>query len=287
MSQRLKNALTQRAYAKSSMAETINLALNGQNGYLTDLSTYQAMTDHVRKPLIFKVLRVPVGLTMMPDAKDYIAAYKNIMETMMQSWSGLNRTLSVSVNDTQTGHSGEAFQTPTRVSRARTQLTSTIVEKDRRPIIRFMEDYVRYCIGDPDKGYPLLSDLHKDFDDQLADTYGGIILAYEPDKTFRYAENAFLLTNVFPHGDIGENTASRQLQQDGEVPTYNFSWTCFQKVGYAVDKLAQTFMDANRVGHLDPSYIDVHVKAPDSYLTDVQTGYTEQINTLKDRLITP
>lgn len=288
MSQRLKNALTKRGAGDSSMAEIVNLAITGQNGYLTDLSVYQTMTDYVKKPVIIKVLRAPVGLTMMPNAAEYVAAYKNMVETMMQGWSGLNRTLSVSVNETQTGHSGESFQTPTRVSRARTQLTSTIVEKDRRPIIRFLEDYVRYTIGDPDKGYPLLSDLSsgKDgFDDQLADMYGGIWLAYEPDKTFRYAENAFLMTNVFPHGDIGENTATRQLQQDGEVPTYNLSWTCFQKVGYAVDKLAQSFMDANRVGSLDPSFIDVHVKKPDSYVSDVTTGYSEQIKELKDRLV--
>lgn len=284
---RLNNAMTGRAYARTSMAEVVNLALQGQNGYLTNMTNSAASTDYVRKPTIFKMLAPPVGLTMMPQAKEYIAAYKNLIETMMQSWSGLNRTLNVSVNETQIGHAGEVFQTPTRVSRARTQLTSTIVEKDRRPVIRLLEDTVRYTIGDPEVGHPLLTTINPDFKDQLADMYGMILLAYEPDKTFRYVENAFLLTNVFLHGDIGENIASRNLQQDGEVPTYNLSWTCFQKVGYAVDKLAQQFMDANRVTNIDPSFQETHVKNVDRHLIDIQTGYTEQIQQLKNQMVRP
>lgn len=284
---RLNTALTGQGYAKTSMADVVNLALQGQNGYLTNLNNLPALTDYVRKPTIFKVLVPPVGLTMMPNKEIYIAAYKNMIETMMQGWTGLNRTLNVSVNETQVGHAGEVMQTPTRVSRARTQLTSTLVEKDRRPFIRLMEDITRYTIGDPEVGHPLLSSINPDFKDQLQDMYGAILLAYEPDKTFRYVENAFLLSNVFLHGDIGENIASRQLQQDGEVPTYNLTWTCFQKVGYAVDKLAQQFMDANRVTNLDPSYQETHVKNVDRHLMDIQTGFTEQIEELKGMQVRP
>lgn len=265
----------------------INLAVQGQQGYVTDMAYYPSVTDYVRKPLIVKVLQAPVGLTLMPNAPAYIAAYKNMIENMMQSWSGFNRTLSISAGETQIGHAGEVFQTPTRVARARSQITSTIVEKDRRPIIRFLEDYARYLIGDPDVGHPLLTGVTDQFVDQLADIYGGTILAFEPDKTFRYVENAFLITNFFPIQDIGENIASRSLQQDGDIVTYNLNWAGWQKVGYAVDKLAQAFMDAVRVSGIDPSYQAPFVNAVDSNVKAVSTGYHEQIAALKSSMVSP
>src|SRR5690606_4604846 len=192
MASRYSETLTNKGYGRTAQAPVVNLAVQGQQGYLTDLAYYPSSTDYIRKNLIVKVLRAPAGMELMPNGSAYVAAYKNLIETWMQSWSGFNRTLSVSASDTQTGNAGEVFQTPTRVARARSQITSTIVEKDRRPVIRFLEDYVRFLIGDPEVGHPLLSGVSDRFTDQLADIYGGIILAYEPDKTFKYVENAWL-----------------------------------------------------------------------------------------------
>lgn len=286
---RFKETLNARkAYAKTAQAPgVLSLAVHGQQAYITDMAYYPSATDYIRKPLIVKVLQAPVGLTYMPDSAAYIQAYKNLIESWMQGWSGFNRTLAVSVNETQIGHSGESFQTPSRVARARSQITSTVVEKDRRPIIRFLEDYVRYLISDPDVGHPLLSGVSDKFTDQLADIYGGTIIAFEPDKTFRYVENAFLVTNFFPYNDIGENIGNRQLQQDGEAATYNLSWTGFQKVGYAVDKLAQGFLDAMRVTGIDPSYQPTFIDAADANITSAKTGYSEQIESLKSSLVSP
>lgn len=289
---RISNLLTTKAYGERVAAGKegiLNLSVGGQQGYLADMASVPSSTDHVKMPLIVKVLRAPAGLSKM--GPEYVHAYKNMIENMMQSWQGFNRTLSVSVNETQTGHSGEVFQTPTRVSRARSQITSTIVEKDRRPILRFLEDVTRFTIGDPEVGHPLLSNYEQGLEitDRLADIYSGIIIAYEPDKTFRYVDNAYLITNFFPYNDIGENTSSRQLQQDGEVPTYNLSWTGFQKVGYKVDELAQSFMDSNRVIGLDPSGINLIADGIDSNVdsTAVSTGFTEQIESLKQAMKAP
>ena len=279
---RLSNVKTNQGYGKHTTGGIINLDISGQQGYLADMASLPSSTDHVKMPLIVKMLRAPAGLTMM--GPEYVRAYKNMIETMMQSWQGFNRTLSVSVNETQTGHSGEVFQTPTRVARARSQITSTIVEKDRRPVLRLLEDYTRFCIGDPEVGHPLLSGFDDRMTDRLADMYAGIIIAYEPDKTFRYVDNAYLVTNFYPYNDIGENTSSRQIQQDGEVPTYNLSWAGFQKVGYKVDELAQYFMDRNRVTGLDPSGINLIADSIDPAVSGVDTGFGEQIEMLKKEM---
>lgn len=284
---RLSNVKTNLGYGQNTTGGIINLDISGQQGYLADMASLPSSTDHVKMPLIVKVLRAPAGLGMMPNGEIYVRAYKNMIETMMQSWQGFNRTLSVSVNETQTGHSGESFQTPTRVARARSQITSTIVEKDRRPVLRMLEDYTRFCIGDPEVGHPLLSGFNDQVTDRLADIYSGIIIAYEPDKTFRYVDNAYLITNFFPYNDIGENTSSRQLQQDGEVPTYNLSWAGFQKVGHKVDELAQYFMDRNRVTGLDPSGINLIASEIDPHISSVDTGFGEQIEMLKKEMGRP
>lgn len=276
---RLSNLKTNNGYGKHVAGGVLNLDVQGQQGYLAEMSSFPSSTDHVKPQLIVRAIRPPAGLEMM--GPEYVRAWKNLIENMMQSWTGFNRTLSISVGETATGHSGESFQTPTRVSRARSQITSTCVEKARRPVIRFMEDYSRFLIGDPDVGHPLLAGFNDRMVDRLADIYAGIIIAYEPDPTFRYVENAYLITNFFPINDIGENTSQRQLQQEGEIPTYNFSWAGYQKVGYKVDELAQYLMDKNRVTGLDPAGINMIAREVDSRLTSIDTGYGEQIELLK------
>lgn len=285
MNNRISNLLTSSGYAKdveSGGKGILNLGVPGQQGYLADMVSIAASTDYVKMPLIVKAVRAPWGLTLM--GPEYVRAWKNLIETMMQSWTGFNRTLSVSSNETQTGHAGEVFQTPTRVSRQRSNITSTIVEKDRRPVIRFVEEYVRWCIGDPEVGHPLLAGFHPEFNDRMADAYAGIIIAYEPDKTFKYVENAFLITNFYLNNDIGENTASRQLQQDGEVPTYSFTWAGFQKVGYEVDRLAQYYIDQHRVNGIDPQRSNEIAREIDSHIASIDTGFSQQIDHIKGRL---
>lgn len=284
---RFKDTLTNKGSASTAQATILNLAVQGQQGYLTDQVYYPSATDYINKNLIVKVLQVPLGLMMMPGAQAYVAAYKNIIENWMQGWSGFNQTLSVESQETALGNAGEMFQTPGRVSRARSQITSTIVEKDRRPIIRFFKDYVRYLIGDPDTGHPLLTAVSNDFTDQLADMYAGCILAWEPDKTFRYVENAWMIANFYPNGEIGEDTGQRVLQQAGETRTYNLQWAGWQKVGYAVERLAQSFMDSVRVTGIDPSFQNVAVKAVDSNTASVPTGFQEQITELKGSFTRP
>ena len=284
---RYADTLTNKTYAVRAQMTVLNMAVQGQQGYLTDMQYYPSATDYIRKPLIIKVLQAPAGLLLLTNGSLYVAAYKNFIENWMQSWNGFNRTLTVSTQETQLGNAGEVFQTPARVSRARSQITSTVVDKDRRPIMRFMEDMVRYLFMDPDTGHPLLTGVTDSFTDQLADVYGGVIIAFEPDKTFRYVENSWLITNFWLHQEIGENIGSRQLQQDGELATYNLSWTGWQKVGYAVDKLAQGFMDAVRVSGMDPQYQANFVTGVDSNVSAIATGFSEQIATIKSALVTP
>lgn len=284
---RYSETLTNKGPAVRAQMPILNMAVQGQQGYLTDMQFYPSATDYIRKPLIIKVLQAPSGLALMPNGSAYIQAYKNLIENWMQTWTGFNKTLTVSTQETALGSAGEMFQTPSRVSRARSQINSTIVEKDNMPVIRFMEDMTRYLIGDPDTGHPLLTGVSDAFTDQLADVYGGTIIAFEPDKTFRKVQRAWLITNFWLHQEIGENTGNRQPTQDGETVTYNLNWTGWQKTGFAVEKLAQGFMDAVRVTGLDPMYQKNFIDAADSNITTVPTGYYEQINTIKRGLVTP
>lgn len=279
--------LTNKAYAgqqPNPNQRIVSLQNRFQNGYLTDLSFMPSATDYVRQPMIFKVLRAPTGFSYMPDGQLYVQALVNMVETLMQSWAGLNRTLNVSVAETQIGRSNEVFQTPTRTSRARTNLTSTLVEKDGMPVIRLMEHYVRYLIADPDVGHPLLTSITDKGTDRLADMYSMDIIAYEPDKTFQFVNDAYLLTNVFPINEIGERVGGRELQQEGETRTYNFSWAGTQKVGYAVDKLAQLFMDAYTVKGIDPSLQPNFIGGMKENVASVATGALAQINELKTQM---
>lgn len=261
---------------------TASLYNRGQNGYITDMVYAPNTTDYIEQPLIIKVLRGPTAFQLLEMGGAYTEALVNIMESYMQSWDGFNRTLSVSVTETEIGKSGEVFQTPTRVARARSNPTSVLVEKYGMPMMRFLDEYVRFTIMDPDVGHPLMSGISPDYLDNLADMYSMDILAYEPDPTFKFVNKAWLMTNVFPINDIGEWTGKRQLQSDREKKEYSLTWAGIQKVGYAVDALAQKFMNAATVATIDPSLAPNHIGGMTADIARVGTSALEQIKELKD-----
>lgn len=280
--------LTGREMRPTGFGQRVNLNVQGPNGYLLDMAYGVSYTDYVKNPWIFKMVRAPRGFQFIPDGDYFTAAYKTLIETWMQSWDGINMTLSTSVDETQIGHSGEVFETPTKVMRARTNLTSTIVEKDGKPVIEFLEALTRMFIMDPEVGHPLLSGINANATDRLNDMFACDLIAYEPDKTYTKVQNAVFLANVFPKNEIGENLGSRQIQQPGGTVAYNLNWANWQKTGYAVKRLAQQFMDAARVTGIDPGLTPLHVNGVDAEVARAnQFGYTDQIQQLKRNLITP
>lgn len=277
--------VTKQAYADKLAGganhKIVSLQNRFQNGYLTDLTFMPSSTDFTNNPLIIKVLRAPTGFSLMPNGDLYIQAYVNLIESMMQTWDGFNRTLNVAVAETDLGKNNEVFQTPTRVSRARSNITSTAVEKDGMPIWRFADDMTRILIQDPDVGHPLLTGITDQAVDRLADMYSGDIIAYQPDKTFQFVNQAWMITNFFMYNDIGENTASRQPRQEAGTRTHNFTWSGIQKVGYAVDALAQSFMDSARVTGIDPTFQPNFIGGMKADVAKVATAAINQINELK------
>lgn len=285
---RHSETLSARGALPTVAGERVNLQLQGPNGYLLDMAYGVGYTDYVRLPWNIKMLRGPRGFRLLPDGAFMMAAYKSLIETYMQSWTGFNRTLTVNTSETQIGWSGEVFQTPTRVSRARTNLQSTVVEKDGRPIITLLEDLVRIFIFDADVGHPLIAGMSNSLTDKLHDMYSCDLIAWEYDKTHRKPINAVLLTNVFPINEIGENTGTREIQQEGGTVTYNLQWACWQKVGYAVDQLAQQFIDSARVTGIDPGFVQNHIQNVDPAVAAANRfGLLDQINQLKRQLVTP
>lgn len=264
----------------------VSLQNPGQNGYLTDLTFSPSATDYIANPLIIKVLRTPGGFGDMDTttANQYRTAWINLLESLMQRWEGFNRTLTVGTAETQIGRSNEVFHTPTRVSRARSNVTSQAVEKYGRPIIRLVEDSARLLIQDPDVGHALLSGISETYNDALSDKHSFDILAFQPDRTHKYVENAWLMTNFFMHQELGENIGQRVLQEDGDVSTYSFTWAGTQKVGYAVDALAQRFMDSAKVTGIDPGFQPNPIQGMTADAAAATVGGLQQINDLKEQM---
>ncbi len=285
---RYSETLSNRGLRPSTIGERVNLDQQGPNGYLLDMAYGVGYTDYYSNPWVFKMVRAPRGFRFVPDGQYLTRAYKTLIEQWMQSWDGINRTLSNNVDETQIGHSGEVFQTPTKTMRARTNLTSTIVEKAGKPVITFLEDFQRVFIADPEVNHPLLSGINAQATDRLNDMFSVDLIAYEPDPTYTKVQNAVFLTNVFPINEIGENTGNRQIQQPGQLRTYNLQWACWQRVGYAVDRMAQSFMDQARVTGIDPGMNPMHINGVDSDIAAANRfGALEQIQQLKRQMITP
>lgn len=280
-------AVQGKAYARYAQPAMSNLALPGMNGYITNLEYYHASKDYVRKNVIVKLVEPARGFLLMDNSREYLASLKNIIETYTHNWDGFNRTLTVNSSETPIGAAGEVFQTPTSVKRARSELTQQIVEKEGKPIIRFFEDYVRYLIMDPDLTFAALSTVSTNFTDQLPDIYANTIIAFEPDNTFTKVQDAWLITNFFPNGQIGDHTARFDKAADGETVTHSIAWAGIQKVGANVDALAQGFLDAMRISGTDPTLQPAFVRGIDANVQAATWGFTEQVQDANRTFVAP
>ena len=157
MTNRLANAfMTGEAQSRGRLTPQLDPRFGGQNGWAMNLDEWPSTTHYMRPNVVCKLLRAPLGFAYL-DSKRYNAALAALFETHMQTWDGLNSTLTVETEETPVGHAGEVFQDVTKVSRARTELSSEVFDLYGRPFQNLLEDWILYLIGDPDTGIPALS----------------------------------------------------------------------------------------------------------------------------------
>jgi hypothetical protein len=279
--------LGKKAYAKNANAPMVNLTIGGQNGYQSDLRYFHANTDYIRRNVIAKLIEAPSGFLHMDSGQEYINALKAIVELHAQTWEGLNKTLTVSSQQTAVSGAGEMQETPSNVTRERSVPALTIPEKYGMPVQGLMSDWITGLIMNPDSKVPGITTLPGvTIGDLLPDVYSMTVLFFEPDPTFTKVQRAWLIGNMYPTG-AGEDTGRRDKTQDGEQLVLNITFTGIQQVGYAVNQFAQRILDEMTKTGTNPNNAPAFVTTVDSNVLHSQFGYTEKVNDASRTFIRP
>lgn len=276
-----------RGIAKLQQSPMVNLQIGGQNGYQSDLRYFHANTDYIRRNVVAKLIEAPRGFLYLDNGQDYINALKAIVELHAQTWDGLNKTLTVSAQETAVGGAGEMQQTPSNVVRERSNPSLTIPEKYGMPIQALHREWITQLIMDPDSKVPGVTTLGNNGPtDLLPDVYSMTVLFFEPDPTFTKVQRAWLVGNMFPL-TAGEDTGRRDKTADGEQVILNINYAGIQQVGMAVDNFAQRILDSMNKTGTNPNQAPAFIDQIDSDVLASQYGYVEKVNEANRTFIRP
>lgn len=251
----------------------------GQNGYQTDFRGYVSNANYVRRNIVAVLIEAPRGFQLLPDSKEWVNTLKSLVEVHAQSIEGLNSTLNVDWAETAVGGAGEMQEDLQNVTRNRSTPTFTWVEKRGMPILSFLNGWVTNLLMDPITKVPgVMSRVGEKPGDLLPDFTGATILFFEPDPTHTRIAKAWLCTNMHPKGSIGELVGSRDLTSGGDTLTYSIEFTALTQVGYAVNLLAQTYLDNLNLTGVNPNNTPAFVSRIEQDVLNGGDGYSNQIN---------
>lgn len=242
------------------------LDFDGQNGLTTDLRALNANTPYVRQPILCFLLEAPNGFSFF-DAdgggtnfgKRLTASLKCLLETKANKIDGLDSTISAEYAETPNGPS-EVMHTFTRSVRARSEPSFEFTELSGMAITDFIDMWITMLLGDPITGVPGVVTLGHNLlaDGQYGDSshhtltpHNAAFKAYvlmpentsatclfvEPDNTFTYPVNAWLVANMMPDKG-GDRTGARDRTSAPDILTFTTKFTGIQEVNQGVMNLA-------------------------------------------------
>lgn len=284
---RLAEALMQgQAQSYGRQAPMLDPRFGGQNGYAPNPAQWVSNSKYRPSQLNVVLLEAPRGFQLMPNGEYYINTLKALVELHAEKWSGFQSTLEVSATEVAVGGANEMMQTPSKVTRGRTQPVCELTDLYGRPIQNFLEDWIYYLIGDPDTQTPMINTIAGvRVGDMLNDMYAATVLAYTHDPSRTKVDKAWLCLNLFPMG-AGDNQAERDLTSAREPGTLSVNWAAFTQVGRGVELLAQAWMDGLNMTNANPMMRKAAVSGVDANVAALaQGGFASDLSNLANSAV--
>ncbi len=243
----------------------LNAKFGSQQGYMPSLGakmedgkTYEEWLNDaafVSVDVIPFVLSTPKYFDFFDNPKDWTDLFISIFELHPETIDGLDATLTVETDQHNVGRGGQTFKEVTGVKRPETSVKYTLREKRGKPINRFLDIYIRYCIQDHELGKPLVTLMPK-FKKGLhtPDMYSFSTLFVEPDITHNNVIEAYLVLNQFPT-TAGTVTSKRDLSTGGEMVVYDIETGGIMVYNESIRKLGQHFLDSLTVTSVNPDTV--------------------------------
>lgn len=274
-------------YNLQSQSPMVNVVGSGQQGIVTDLSTYISNAAYVRRNLICLVLQTPRGFNLLPDSAVWHATCKNLLENGSRTIEGLRKTLTVEYVSNPIGAAGEQQEDIAKVNRERSTPTHVFTEKYGKPINRFFDAWIRLLIADPETGIPAITSLGLSDGpaDQLPDFTSMTCLYIEPDPLHKTVVEAYLVTNMMPK-TAGQVESSRDITASGQSVDYTIEFTGITQVGAGVNQFAQSLLDQMNLTGVNPNRRQAFVQQVDAFVKDSNGGYENLVQQVANEQIT-
>jgi len=278
---RVTNAiLTDKAYNQSE-TPMLDLEYGGMFGWSPNLTEWVSNQAYINRDIICFVLEAPRFFQLMPNPDKWISSLKALMEVHTYTIEGLNMGLTVDTEEHPVGGAGEMMEEYTNVTRARSQVSTTVREKYGLPVSNFLYNWIVYGMMDPDTKYALSGTLPEAPEDALADWYTMTCLFTEPDPTHTRPLKSWIGAGMFPK-NTGDIIGRKARTDGGSGIEINIEWTGIYQSGRGPNKLAQKLLDSiNLIGanpYTKPAFVDdIH---PD--IKAAENGYVKSVEDSKD-----
>ena len=271
-----------KGYAMGSTRQMIDLTAAGQNGLSTDLRTVAANAIYVSQQTWCLLLEAPRAFGYLPDPEMWVTALKVLVETAVESFDGLNKSVKVEWVQTNFGPN-EQMEEKARVYRERSEVTMKFIDRKGMPINRFLEGWITLCLGNPDTQIPGLTAFPAFNNSPMSISYtpdfnGATMLFFEADEYFRTINKAWLITDMKPD-NAGDILGRKDLTAAGERLEINVKFTGVQQVGEGVDNFAQAVLNSAGKYGLNPSMRKAFIgesyeDAMDSMVREARESYS-------------
>lgn len=241
---RLPDALMNgQAFAYGRQEPILDPRYGGQHGTAVDLSQLVSSTKYRRNHTRHMIMEGPLGFSLMPESAYYLSALKSLVELHAITWEGFNSGLTVATAESTVGGGGEILETPTNVTRERTNPQCTVVDLYGRPFQNFIHDWITYLIMDPETKTPMITTIADvPVGSMTLEMYSMTVLSWEPDPTNTRVSKAWLTAGMYPKS-TNDILGKRDLTNGMEHLELSIQWTGVTQTGRGVEMLAQSVMD--------------------------------------------
>lgn len=272
----------------TSARGSLDLRYGGQFGWMPNLGELHNNQGYIPRNLTILAVEPPKFFQFLPNPEVFYGCFKSLVEKHPIKVDGFKQGLKVAVTEHDVGGAGEKQQEYTNVTRERTEPKFSFIEKETRPIQRFLDIWIRFGMMDPDAKFALIGTLtdQKLPDDWLFDWYAGTILAYETDVTNRFVDKAWLTTNFFPQG-TGNIDGSRELTANRELLTLDIDFTGTSVSGHSIVMMAQAIHDKIIKTNANPQNKPAFVSEIAPKLAEINRGYKWSVENAGKAASTP
>ena len=261
----------------------LDLDYGGQFGWAPNLKEWVSSQGNISRDVVCFVLEAPKFFSKMPNPEKWISALKSLMEVHTITIEGLNMGLTVETEEHPFGGAGEMMEEVTNVTRARSQVTTTVRDLYGLPISNFLTNWITYGLMDPDSGYALVGTRPDAPSDMLADWYSMTCLFTEPDPTHTRPVKSWIGAGMFPK-TTGDIIGKKDKTGGGEATEISIEWAGVFQSGYGPNQLAQKLLSDVNIQGADPfmqkafikyEELDEEVKAQDK-------GYKKSVENITE-----